>query len=328
MAPSKLIGSRILFAWIFVATSAAFTTPSTSTVPSTPQTKDNVQSSDFWGQVRSRDEVETHVKARLAYVASRLPTPTADTDPNETNNSELLELEQVQVLSADPPLVAIHNFITSEMCNAIINAAKSNENWKQSTTGADQKKTEDRTSTTVWLKDQECQDPLRLIAEKVSAITGLAPTNMENLQVVKYNEGQAFNLHTDHQNSFNELAVRGRLATCLVYLCEPDGGGETWFPGIPTPDTDSGGSGGTASSDDVDDAVKVAPRTGSAVFFWNSLERPGCTDYDPEMFLNVDIRLRHAGLPTIGTGEKWICNRWVHPISFGAGVRGIEPREL
>jgi hypothetical protein len=40
------------------------------------------------------------------------------------------------------------------------------------------------------------------------------------------------------------------------------------------------------------------------------------------MFLNVDKKLRHAGLPVL-TGEKWIANRWIHPRNFGAGVRGL-----
>jgi hypothetical protein len=58
----------------------------------------------------------------------------------------------------------------------------------------------------------------------------------------------------------------------------------------------------------------------TAVFFFNTRERPGMEGYDPEMFLNVDLKMRHAGLPVL-EGEKWICNRWNHPIEYGAGVR-------
>jgi len=32
--------------------------------------------------------------------------------------------------------------------------------------------------------------------------------------------------------------------------------------------------------------------------------------------------MRHAGLP-VGAGEKWVCNKWIHPIDFGAGVKGL-----
>lgn len=137
---------------------------------------------------------------------------------------------------------------------------------------------------------------------------------MENLQVVRYSIGQKFDTHTDHLNEFNDLECRGRLATCLIYLNSAQegprkmkasegllNGGETSFPEF---------------------NVTVSPVKGSAVFFWNTLERPGSVGYDSHMHLNVDTRLRHAGLPVL-SGVKWICNRWIHPIPLGAGVRGL-----
>jgi prolyl 4-hydroxylase len=139
---------------------------------------------------------------------------------------------------------------------------------------------------------------------------------MENLQVCKYRTGDEFKLHTDHQDSFNDLGCRGRLATCLVYLtgsttsADEVGakrrGGETWFPGVR----------------EGEENLSIAPTQGSAVFFWNTIEKPGVEGYHANMFLNTDMRLRHAGLPVLA-GEKWICNRWIHPIDFGAGVRGV-----
>jgi prolyl 4-hydroxylase len=263
---------------------------------------------DFWSQTRSKEEVQSHVLACLASVADQQAA--AATDPTSTLTHPVVT-ERVEVVSSEPPLVAIHNFISPQMCNDIIESAKENENWKQSTLGSEQKKSEDRTSSTVWLKDAECQDPSRLIAAKVASLTGLDTINMENLQVVRYDRGQAFNLHTDHQDTFNELDFRGRLATCLIYLSEPEMGGETWFPGLASNDDDS-----------QEEGIKIAPIMGSAVFFWNTMEKPGIVDYDPNMFLNTDIRMRHAGLP-VDQGEKWICNRWIHPVDFGAGVRGI-----
>jgi prolyl 4-hydroxylase len=222
-------------------------------------------------------------------------------------------MERVEVLSAEPPLVLIHNFLPESMCNDIVQTAVDTDNMKESTVGSTQKKKTTRTSSTVWLRDPECQNPLRLIAEKVSRIAGLPPTNMENLQVVKYNPGQEFNMHTDHDEAFNDLDCRGRLATCLLYLSAPDSGGETLFPGVQE-----------GTQNEIDDEIKIEPGVGTAVFFWNTVEKPGSTEYSPDMFLHADERLRHAGLP-VGDGEKWIANRWVHPIDFGAGVRGFAP---
>jgi len=68
--------------------------------------------------------------------------------------------------------------------------------------------------------------------------------------------------------------------------------------------------------------ASITPKKGSALFFWNVLERPGSEDYQVDMFLNVDTKLRHAGLPVL-SGEKWVANRWIHPRNFGAGVRGL-----
>jgi len=140
------------------------------------------------------------------------------------------------------------------------------------------------------------------LAEKVSRVAGVRPSHMENLQVVRYLPGQEFAIHTDHLNSFNDLEPRGRLATCLIYLQEPTTGGETRF---------------------FEFNVTVPPQLGMAVFFWNTIEKPGSEGYDPKMFLTADYRLRHAGLPVV-EGEKWVCNRWLHPVEFmSAGVRGL-----
>ena len=121
-------------------------------------------------------------------------------------------------------------------------------------------------------------------------------------------------LHLLFLHSFNEFDCGGRLCTLLVYLndSEPSAmgvqveatftGGQTMFPEF---------------------HAAITPKKGSALFFFNTIERPGSTNYYTDMFLNVDRKLRHAGLPVL-TGEKWVANRWVHPRSFGAGVRGLD----
>ena len=245
---------------------------------------------EFWRKERSKAEVESHVKSCLEELDH------CDLEP------------KVEVISAEPPLVVIHDFLSESMCREIIDTAVGTQSMKRSTTGESNNQSQSRTSSTVWLHDDDCQQPLRLIADKVSSISGLPPTHMENLQVVRYLPGQEFKLHTDHQDSFNELDCRGRLATCLLYLSEPESGGETWFPGL-------------GEDDKEETEPKIAPTQGSAVFFWNTVEKPGSPGYDPHMYLNADLKLRHAGLPVL-EGEKWICNRWIHPIDIGFGVRG------
>lgn len=136
--------------------------------------------------------------------------------------------------------------------------------------------------------------------------------------MVRYKgNGEKFDTHTDHLESFNDMDCRGRLATCLLYLnsarderggLDNDGfyGGSTHFPEY---------------------KADVKPTRGTAVFWFNTVERLGFNDYSEEMFLNVDLRSRHAGKPVIGN-EKWVCNRWVHPVPLQAKVHDDVPLSL
>ena len=243
---------------------------------------ESAETNNFWGRPRRRDEIVAHITTSLQSI-----------DPSIS--------PEVQVLSDEPPLVVVHNMVSPQMCQQIIDAA-TQQSLVRSTMGASQDQSEERTSSTAWLEETpSCEYPLRLLAEQVSRITCLPPDHQENLQVVQYQPGQEFQMHTDHLNSFNNLPHKGRLCTCLVYLHAPLSGGETRF---------------------YEFGADVPPRQGSAVLFWNTIEKPGSPGYHPEMYLNVDARLRHAGVPVFG-GQKWICNRWVHPVPYHVGVRGL-----
>uniref|UniRef100_A0A7S2KZI0 Fe2OG dioxygenase domain-containing protein n=1 Tax=Leptocylindrus danicus TaxID=163516 RepID=A0A7S2KZI0_9STRA len=259
---------------------------------------------EFWGSVRSKEEI-------IEYAAGAVFG--SDRHGNSLNK------ECIDVISAEPPFFLIHDFLDDDMCEEIIQTAE-RCGLKRSRVGAHQKTEEKRTSEQVWLGENthELEDPLplRRFATKVSRLTGLPPNHQENLQVVRYEEGQRFDLHLDHLDEFNDLECRGRLATCLLYLNSSDyynnfidhnndddasfTGGETGFPEFGT---------------------NVVPKRGSAIFWWNTVERPGSEGYDCEMFLHGDVRMRHAGLPIL-SGEKWIANRWVHPIPVSLGVVG------
>ena len=282
----------------------------------------------FWQQERSKAEVEEFIYDTLEDVDSqqKRQQPKADRVGGSSVDYHRHRADQeqtVEVVSNEPPLVVIHNFLSSQMCDEIVDTALATERLKASTCGEEQNRNSDtRSSTTAWLTDAECPQPSRLIASKVSKICGLPASYMENLQVVRYLPGQEFQLHTDHQNSFNELECRGRLATCLVYLAEPGSGGETWFPGLTAVDDGDGYSNASVPTTDGTKDTLVSPRKGSAVFFWNTLERPGSPGYAPTMDLQADWKLRHAGLP-VEQGAKWVCNRWVHPVDYGDGVQGL-----
>jgi len=255
-----------------------------------PYNEDN-----FWGATKSASEIMDFVTEQVFDGVPR----------------------RVDVISEEPPLVVVHDFISALQCREIMGAANETGRLGRSTMGATQKTSDTRTSSTVWLQGAECEGPLQTLATRVSRLSGhLPPHYMENCQVVRYEPGQSFDMHTDHLDSFNDLECRGRLATCLVYLNSQDDssfqGGETHF---------------------FQFNHSVVPQQGSAVFFWNTEERPGSPNYAPTMNLTADWKLRHAGLPVESPRElvnkekeafKWVCNRWIHPIPFGANVRGLQ----
>jgi len=186
--------------------------------------------------------------------------------------------------------------------------------------GAEQEETDHRTSSTAWIREDRCPLPLRTFASRASSLSGLPPGNMENLQVVRYQPGEEFQLHTDHLDSFNEFDCGGRLCTCLVYLNDSEESATKGSSRMTEGGEDATFTGGETEFPEFDAAIP--PTKGSALFFWNTLERPGSKGYERDMFLNVDLKLRHAGLPVL-SGEKWVANRWIHPRNFGAGVRGL-----
>merc|ERR1711966_82397 len=103
--------------------------------------------------------------------------------------------------------------------------------------------------------------------------------------------------------SFNDLDFGGRLCTCLLYLNDQESmessSSETGDcrsdSGTVAGGRDASFTGGETNFPEFNRAV--SPKKGSALFFWNTLERPGSKNYNHNMFLNVDTRLRHAGTP-------------------------------
>jgi len=192
----------------------------------------------------------------------------------------------VEVLSFDPLLVLIHNFIAPDFCDQVVKIAQE-KGLDKSTVLNKKHDFSGRTSSTVWLKDTDSSNELHELSQKVESLCGKAISHQESVQVLRYEVNQQYTLHTDHIEEFNDLESGGRLATCLIYLNEDFEGGETEFPTL---------------------KAKVAPRKGSALFWYNVL-----LPESDAWSLMPDLRLVHAGLP-VTEGVKWACNKWVHPV--------------
>ena len=121
------------------------------------------------------------------------------------------------------------------------------------------------------------------IEAKIHGVMGIDPVHGETIQGQRYAVGQQFKSHHDffygNADYWPEMARTGgqRTWTAMVFLNEPERGGETLFE---------------------EAGVKVTPRRGN-MLAWNNLDAEGA----PNPFS------LHRGLPVTG-GVKYIVTKW------------------
>lgn len=122
------------------------------------------------------------------------------------------------------------------------------------------------------------------IEARVAALTGIPIAHGEPLQLLHYPAGGEYEPHHDYFDpAFDGTATQlrhggQRVATIVMYLREPDAGGDTYFPEL---------------------ELSVRPRRGSAVYFEYCNARG-----------DLDARCLHAGTPVL-RGHKWIATKWL-----------------
>jgi len=137
------------------------------------------------------------------------------------------------------------------------------------------------------------------IEERIATWTKLNVSNQEDIQVLRYSQGQKYGAHYDQL-----VEDTPRVATVLVYLKDGVVGGETAFP---------------VSSEWIDSSteqrmgpfskcaqghVAVKPKKGDALLFWSS-----------KLDGSHDETSLHAGCPII-SGTKWTATFWIHSAPF------------
>jgi prolyl 4-hydroxylase len=129
------------------------------------------------------------------------------------------------------------------------------------------------------------------IEARLAALTGLPIANGEPLQLLHYPPGGEYVPHHDYFDPAFEgtasLLKQGgqRVATIVMYLREPEEGGDTYFPEL---------------------EMSVRPRKGSAVYFEYCNARG-----------ELDARCLHAGMPVI-RGDKWIATKWLRQSAYSS----------
>jgi hypothetical protein len=169
---------------------------------------------------------------------------------------------------------AYPDFFSVEECEFIIEYTENKALFERSLVeynDNESKASVTRTSYSAFLKNRQ-KPVFQAIYQRVSELLQVDVTYIENLQCVRYGEGQQFKPH------FDSGPTNHRLHTLLVYLNDDFTGGETYFPEL---------------------NASVKPTRGTALYFLNRTA-------DNTVFLYS----AHAGLP-ISQGQKYACNIWV-----------------
>jgi prolyl 4-hydroxylase len=123
---------------------------------------------------------------------------------------------------------------------------------------------------------------VRTIEARIAKLLQWPVSHGEHLQVLHYRPGDRYEPHYDYfdptQPGAAPLLARGgqRLATFLMYLREPERGGDTTFPDL---------------------GLSFAPKRGSGLFFSYPMPDPSS-------------RSLHGGAPVLA-GEKWVATKWL-----------------
>jgi prolyl 4-hydroxylase len=123
----------------------------------------------------------------------------------------------------------------------------------------------------------------QVVETKINALTGIPPTQGETIQGQRYAVGQQFKPHHDFFYPSEpywpaqEKSGGQRTWTAMVFLNEPEAGGQTFFPKA---------------------NVRVTPRTGN-LLLWNNLDEFG----QPNAYS------LHTGMP-VEAGTKYVITKW------------------
>lgn len=134
-------------------------------------------------------------------------------------------------------------------------------------------------------------DPVNLkVQSKIDTLMGIDPRHGETIQGQRYAVGQQFKEHHDFfytsEPYWPEQEKIGgqRTWTAMIFLNEPEAGGQTWF---------------TKAN------VRVTPRIGN-LLAWNNLDEYG----QPNPYS------LHTGMP-VGGGVKYIITKWYRERPWG-----------
>jgi prolyl 4-hydroxylase len=236
------------------------------------------------------DEVAAQRQAEAAEGATTPRGPLPEPDLASLPASLRVEGHPVQVLLSmqQPRLVVFGGFLSDDECDGLIAAAQPRLLRSETVDGATggSEVNAARTSDGMFFERGESA-LIGRIERRIASLLRWPVEHGEGLQILRYVPGAEYRPHHDYfdpsQPGSAAVLSRGgqRVATLVMYLQTPDGGGGTTFPEI---------------------GIDVAPVKGNAVFF--SYDRP-----------HPSTRTLHGGAP-VRAGEKWVATKWLREARF------------
>lgn len=202
--------------------------------------------------------------------------------------------ETVTVLSGDPWIIQLDDFLTSDECQTLIELGgiqgyqRSEDVGELNFDGTQTSvQSEGRTSENAWCEKECFTHPTTgRVLKKIETLTTIPDANGEHLQLLRYKEGQFYERHHDYIELDMERPAGVRMLTVFLYLNTVEKGGGTNFPLVKN--------------------VTVQPKMGRAVLW------PSVLNDDPH---KVDDRTMHQALP-VKEGVKYGANAWIHQRDF------------
>ncbi len=201
-------------------------------------------------------------------------------------------------INDEPAVYLFEDFLKPEDCAHLVELSQAHMQRAVVSGGEEGVESEGRTGDVHWITHDQTPITAR-ISQQFADLVGLPLENAESFQVISYGPGQEYKAHYDAWVAGTETGdrclVRGgqRLVTCLIYLCDVDEGGGTFFPRLD---------------------MEVMPRCGRMVLFHNCHDNS--TERHPASL--------HGGMPT-QAGTKWACNVWFREASYRAERAGTQP---
>jgi prolyl 4-hydroxylase len=259
------------------------------------------------GAASATTTTTTTTTTKMTATAAKSGATTANLERTQEGRTKIEGESWVEQLSATPRVYLYHNFLTDEECEHLISLGE--DRLERSTVVGQGEKgytSNVRTSDGTFIA-RRLTPTLSAVEDRVAEYSGIPWTHQEELQLLRYQNGQEYVAHSDGIDSGKNGGKR--IATVLMFLREPEWGGETNFPDAdPFPDvkqaflksksefSECGWQNGLGFS--------VKPRRGDAILFY-SFHINGTED-------NLSM---HASCPTL-KGTKYTATKWIHENIF------------